>query len=292
MNVPGFNKNTGPNIILAIAISAAMMPISAPMIPTTLPPDTTAVISGPKYATAESRRIIERMIEAHGGYATWKNAPTIAYDNTFFNPFAQSDENPWWFTRETIDQKTRRVFQDWEIDKSVLVFDGQETWTTNWRGGNPPRFMVHFFYYFVNLPWLTQDDNVLLGDVGHASLPGFDESFYTITMSFSEDPAEGKVAADTYKLYIHPETYRLQGYEYSIGYGAMLDLFGLPDGELFGPMLRVHDSFTEVDGLIFPARMFTMAPDGSQTCRPFSLMSHPECSRALKSDSNKEMLST
>ena len=224
-----------------------------------------AADSDPEYASAESRRVIERMIEAHGGYTIWKNAAAISYDNTFFNPFAQPDENPWWFARETIDQKTRRVVQDWEIDKAILVFDGRETWTTNWGVGNPPRFMVHFFYYFVNLPWLTQDDTVFLGEVERASLPGYDEAFYVITMSFSTDPAEGKVAADTYKLFIHPESYRLQGYEYSIGYGAMLDLFGLPDGELFGPMLRVHDSFTEIDGLIFPARMHTMAPDGSQT---------------------------
>jgi len=232
---------------------------------TTFSSSVSAADSDPEYATAESRRVIERMIEAHGGYATWKNAPAISYDNTFYNPFAQAGENPWWYSRESIDQKTRHVVQDWEVDKSLLVFDGDETWTTNWQGGNPPRFMVHFFYYFVNLPWLTQDSNVILGAVERESLPGFNESFYTITMSFTEDPAEGKVKADTYKLFIHPDTYLLQGYEYSIGYGKMLDLFGLPDGEIFGPMLRVHDSFSESGGLVFPARMHTMAPDGSQT---------------------------
>jgi hypothetical protein len=219
----------------------------------------------PEYADDETRRIVLKMVDAHGGYDIWANAPSISFDNTFYNPFAEEDENPWWFARESIDQKTRRVFQDWEVDKAVLVFDGKETWTTNWRGGNPPRFMVHFFYYFVNLPWLSQDDNVRLSALGRASLPGYSESFYTVKMSFTDDPAEGKVKADTYKLFINPDTFLLQGYEYSIGYGAMLDLFGLPAGELFGPMLRVHDTFTERDGLVFPSRMHTMAPDGSQT---------------------------
>ena len=40
---------------------------------------------------------------------------------------------------------------------------------------------------------------------------------------------------------------------------------GVPEGQLFGPMLRVHDKFTTVDGLVFPTRFHTMPPDGSTT---------------------------
>ncbi len=235
---------------------------------------------GPKYADAETKRVIEKMIEAHGGYERWAMAPTISYDNTFFNPFAQTGKNPWWYAQEVIDQKTRRVIQDWTLNDAQLVYDGKTTWTTGWNLGNPPRFMVYFFYYFLDLPWLTQDDNVVLSHLERTSIPGHDESFYAVTMTFTEDPAEGKVRADSYRLFINPDTWLLQGYEYTIGYGAMLDIFGLPDGELFGPTLRIHDTFVDVDGLIFPSLMHTMAPDGTQTWG-YHILTHYSISNAF-----------
>ena len=46
----------------------------------------------------------------------------------------------------------------------------------------------------------------------------------------------------------------------------MLDAMGLPaEKEVFGPMLRIHDKFTQVGGLTLPAEMHTMPPDGSTT---------------------------
>ena len=48
-------------------------------------------------------------------------------------------------------------------------------------------------------------------------------------MTFTEKPAVGKTAQDSYKLYIDPDTYLLQGYEYIIGFGPMLDLMDVPD---------------------------------------------------------------
>lgn len=217
------------------------------------------------YATSETEDVINRLVEAHGGLDKWKNATTIAFDNVMYNPFAQSEAEKWWVSREVIDQKTRRAYQYWQIDDAVLVYDGEETWTTNWNRGNPPKMMVHFFYYFTSLPWLTQDDNVHLGEPGKGSLPGFDKEYVTIDMSFTEKPGVGKTERDLFKLYIDPDTYMLQGYEYSLGYGALLDLMGVPEGELFGPMLRVHDAFTDVDGLLFPAQFHTMPTDGSTT---------------------------
>ena len=49
----------------------------------------------------------------------------------------------------------------------------------------------------------------------------------------------------------------------SQGFGALLDAMQIPEGQLFGPMLRIHQAFVEVDGLLFPAEMRTMPPDGS-----------------------------
>ncbi|NIR65810.1 MAG: hypothetical protein GWN61_16390, partial [candidate division Zixibacteria bacterium] len=96
-------------------------------------------------------------------------------------------------------------------------------------------------------------------------LPGFDKDYITVTMEYSGDPGIGKTQKDSYKLYIDPDTYLLQGYEYVIGYGQMLELMKIPEGQLIGPMLRIHDKLTEVDGLVVPTKMHTMAPDGSAT---------------------------
>ncbi len=221
--------------------------------------------SGPHYASPETQEIIDAMVAAHGGLDAWNSASVISFDNTMFNPFAGDGDNPWWYTHETIEQGSRKAVQDWPLNNATLVYDGEATWTTGWNMSNPPKFMVHFFYYFVGLPWLTQDSNTQLGAPEPGRLPGVDQDLVTITMTFSEAPSVGKTALDSFKLYIDPDSHLLRGYEYSIGYGAMLDLFGVPEGQVFGPMLRVHDDFAEVDGLTVPIRFHTMAADGSAT---------------------------
>jgi hypothetical protein len=222
--------------------------------------------AGPDYATAQTKEIILKMVAAHGGMEAWRRAPSVSYDNIFFNPYAQQGSDPWWVVHEQIEQGARRVIQDWSIDDGLLVYDGEKTWTKGYEKGNPPTFMVHFFYYFTQLPWLTQDDGVRLGAPGRGTLPLWDGDLITIDMTFSKAPAAGKTARDSYKLYIDPASYLLAGYEYTIGYGALVDALGLPpEQDTFGPMLRVHHAFDTVDELTVPTRMSTWAPDGSQT---------------------------
>jgi len=120
-----------------------------------------------------------------------------------------------------------------------------------------------FFFYFVALPFLTQDPGVRLGVVGTATLPGDDATYRTVLMEYDRAPTVGKTAHDSYKLYIEPETGLLHAYEYTVGYGALLDRMDMPaDRTVFGPMLRIHDQFVTVDGLVFPTRMHTSVPRG------------------------------
>jgi hypothetical protein len=229
---------------------------------------------GPTYDSDQTREIVLKMVDAHGGIEKWRSAPSISYDNIFFNPFAKTEAGKWWVYNETIDQETRMAYQDWSIDGAFLGYDGNETWTTGWARGNAPKMMVHFFYYFVNLPWLTQDDNVTLSATGTSTLPGLDKEYLTFEMRFTEKPTVGKTDRDFFKLYIDPDNHVLQGYEYSMGYGALLDGMGVPQGEIFGPMLRVHDVFAEVDGLLFPTQFHTMPPDGSTTYGNHVIINH------------------
>ena len=129
----------------------------------------------------------------------------------------------------------------------------------NWNRANPPTMMVHFFYYFVNLPWLTQDDNVVLGEPASFTWPEANKELIEVRMTFTEAPTVGKTDKDYFVLYIDPETWRLFGYQYGIGYKPFLELVNMPDGqETFGPLWRLITKTTEVDGLVFPSAFRTM----------------------------------
>jgi len=215
--------------------------------------------AGPNYASDESRRVIEAMVDAHGGLKRWNAAPSIRFDAIMHNNYASKEEFAWWVSHEVIDQETRQAWLDWPMDDAHIGFDGEKVWSENWNKGNPAAFMVQFFYYFVNLPWLTQDDGVVLSEPGRFSWPGIDGELYEIRMSFDAAPAPGKSAKDFFVLYIDPDSYRLVGYQYGSGYKPLLDLMNMPEGQdVFGPLWRIITKYEEVDGLLFPSAFRTM----------------------------------
>ncbi|WP_340074132.1 hypothetical protein [Leptobacterium sp. I13] len=212
--------------------------------------------SPPKYASEETKEVILKMIEAHGGMKKWKSMPSFSFENIMYSESLPG--SPFWINEVYVDQKTRRVYQYWPLFNSSMAYDGEKTWSLDWRIGNTPKFDALFFYYFLNLPWITQDDNVKLGEVKKIKHKAFKNEVYVIDMGFTEKPIIGKTQKDTYKLYIDSTTYLLMGYEYMIGYGAMLDLFNFPqEKELFGPMFRINDAFREINGLTYPILMHT-----------------------------------
>lgn len=149
------------------------------------------------------------------------------------------------------------------MDDARIGYDGEKVWSTNWNKGNPSAHMVHFFYYFLNLPWLTQDDGVLLSGATRFAWPGFDEELIRIEMRYEEAAAVGKSNKDFYILYLDPKSKRLVGYEYANGYQPLLDVMDMPEGkEVFGPLWRLITRYEEVDGLLFPTAWRTMpGPD-------------------------------
>jgi len=217
------------------------------------------LLAGPQYASEETQQVIEKMLKAHGGLERWQSAPSISYDAIMHNNYHGKNEFAWWVQHEVIDQQTRQVYQDWSLDGAQLGYDGNEVWTQNWNRSNPPTMMVHFFYYFVNLPWLTQDDGVILGEPQTFTWPEINKELIEVSMTFSEAPGPGKTAKDYFVLYINPDNWRLFGYQYGIGYQRFLDLVNMPEGqETFGPLWRVITKYSEVDGLVFPAAFRTM----------------------------------
>lgn len=224
----------------------------------------TPACAGPTYANDETRRVVEAMVDAHGGIERWRAAPAIRFDDIMHMEGHDKGQFGWWVAHEVIDQKTRQVWQEWPMEDSQLGYDGEKVWSVNWQQGNPTAMMVHFFYYFVNLPWLTQDDGVILSAVEKDTWTGVEGELYKVTMSYEQAPAVGKSGLDEYVLYIDPESYRLISYQYGTGFGPWIEMIGMPKGSTFGPMWRLITHYEEVGGLLFPSAFHTMPEAGGR----------------------------
>jgi len=220
-------------------------------------------IAQPNYASNETKEIIEKMISAHGGYDKWESLETLSFSTAMHSESLGFLR--FWINTQTIDMKTKRSYQDWPLVGSKMTFDGQEAWSTDWRVGNPPNHQHSVFYYYVNLPWLTQDKNVKLGNVEKVKHEAFKEEVFKIKMTFTESPTLGKSQKDSYTLYIDSKSYILSGYEYTVGYGPLLDQLKIPkDRTVFGPVLRINNYTGDIDGLKFPMLMTTNSLDLKQ----------------------------
>lgn len=223
----------------------------------------TGFANGPEYASAETKEVIGKMIEAHGGYEKWKNLETLSFKTVMHSDALGFIR--FWISEQAFDMKTRRSYHDWPLVGSKMSYDGKEAWSVDWRVGNPPNHQHSVFFYYANLPWLTQDDNVKLGKAEKIKHQAFQTEVYKIEMSFKGNPTLGKSSKDTYTLYIDSQNYLLVGYEYTVGYGALLDILKLPkDKPVFGPVLRVNTYTASVNGLRFPVLMTTSNRDQTE----------------------------
>lgn len=216
--------------------------------------------AAPQYANEQTKTVIEKMLKAHGGYDKWRAIPAMRFDSIMHNNYHGPNELAWWAATEYFDMKTLQVYQDWFLNDAVIAYDGKDVWSKNWNKANPPTSVLYFFYYFVNLPWLTQDDNVVLSEVSEFAWPGQSgKTYFEVKMTFTEKPKIGKSALDYFVLYIDPDSYRMAGYQYAVGNRALLDSLGQPaDRQLFGPLWRLITRYQTVDGLVFPAAFRTM----------------------------------
>ncbi|MDH3217324.1 MAG: hypothetical protein OEN01_13730 [Candidatus Krumholzibacteria bacterium] len=215
--------------------------------------------SGPVYKTPDARKIVEKMINAHGGMDRWRSAPTISYEHAMIDPSAPDDP---WVTIEVTEQGSRRCYQTWPRDEAKLGFDGENTWTVGWMRGNPPKMMAGISYFFLNLPWITQDDGVILEKVGTGKLPKQTKDYNIVKMTY--DPGTGVSPHEYYLLHIDPDTHLLKGVEYTVTWAALLDAFEMPpDVEYLGPSIKVYNEYADVAGLKITTDYTTFGKDGN-----------------------------
>jgi len=211
-----------------------------------------------RYESTETKRVIEKMITAHGGLINWKNKPSISYVHTFVSPFDPSDP---WTSHEIIEQGRRRVYQNWPLDSAEIIYNGKEFYGVNWKRSNPPKFTAHLAMYFSNLPWLTQDNGVKLGEVRRRKILDEPKEYLAVKMTFKDDVGES--SDDYYDLLIDPETYTLMAVEYIMTYGALLDLMELPkEVKFLGPFIKKMENYVSIEGLKMPTKLVTLGPKG------------------------------
>ncbi len=190
----------------------------------------------------ESLEILDRVLDAHGGMPAWQSAPTVSFEDEWLIGGADSG-NP---SRVTVEQGSRRVYIDYPGSEMKMTWDGSKAWSEHWQAPTPPRFLALLNYYFLNLPWLTQDPGVIFASPQKARLWDDPIDYIAIRMTFEN--GVGDTPDDYYVLYIDPKTYQLRACEYIVTYREIL-----PEGvSASQPKILVYNEYATVDGLKVP----------------------------------------
>lgn len=199
-----------------------------------------------KYDSEKTKNIIQKMIQAHGGMNKWKNAPTVSFTHDMLIPQNPKDR---WISEEVHEQGTRRSYHKWPKDNALLADTGDKVWTVGWKRANPPKMMAGVSYFFLNLPWITQDKGAKLKLQQSEKVPQIagDNEYHTVRLTF-----EGASPYEYYELYIDKKDFMLKGVEYTIVDQDLFKTFKLPaDTKYMGPCLKVYNEYTNVGGLKF-----------------------------------------
>ena len=206
----------------------------------------TAETQAPVEIALRGPQIVKDMIAAHGGMETWQHAPTFSFSDRW------GDSPP---TTFVVEQGRRRVYMDMPGTETSLAWDGEKAWSMNWPTETPVRFLALLNYYFINIPWLTQDPGVKLAEPETGTLPGDSTVYATVMMTFM--PGTGDTPDDYYRLYINPETKMLRAVDYVVTYQALMD-----EGQTSSPEhCLIWDQTTTVEGLTLPSH-FTIYEAG------------------------------
>jgi hypothetical protein len=220
-----------------------------------------AAAAGAKYESKACRDLLEKVITAHGGMERWSKASTLSFTHilTFGPPLAAE----WGISDEVTEIKTLRTYQAWPLDDAILGNDSKRTWTKNWKGFSYPNMNVNQFYRTLSMPWSIASMPYVVGAPAKGTLLQDSTEYATIRLGF--DPSTGESPERYYRLFIHPETFRIKAVEYTVTYGAFLDLAGVPkEQKFYGPVTHVYFDYTTVDGLLFPKKYDTLGQDGNR----------------------------
>jgi hypothetical protein len=200
---------------------------------------------------SEGGQLVLDAIEAHGGLEAWYRAPTSSYTWEYanrgagirFKSFMVVDNQ----TRRTYhDLMTLGSFNDVQPINARFAWNGEVAWMQPDSLQQPnPHFWSLTGYYFEQIPFVLADPGLRYERMPNESLDG---TSYQMVRVFYE-PGVGASPGDTYVLYVHPETNRVDAIRYTVSYGQDVD----PGADLPQTLLDYSD-FVTVDGLTVATR--------------------------------------
>ncbi len=196
----------------------------------------------PRYASTETKALIESVVEAYGGMDAWKDVRALRY--RFFTRV--TNQSPF-FSIETIDRATGNALIEWPVFNATVGWNGTELWSMNWPDWPlPAGFFARLTYSFVTLPFRTQDRGVTLGALGSGRLPGDSVDYTTVRMTY--DHRNPSMPGDYYVLYIDADSKLIRGLEFNITHPGMVRV----PGQALGPNFHLFDEYGRFGNLILP----------------------------------------
>jgi hypothetical protein len=194
------------------------------------------------------------------GINEWKKIKTIYFNHHIV--FGTDSARQWWISREMTELKTMRFYETRPAENAVIVYNGVKTWSVNWRQTNPPAMLVNNHLLQQALPFIASHPMVIAETENGRRLPGNDStSFLVLKLTFTK--AANFDAEKYYRLFIHPVSCRLAGWEYNITHPVQLKNMGLPDSvRSYGPFINKIHSYVLVNGLLLPEKYDTYNPSG------------------------------
>lgn len=150
--------------------------------------------------------IFNKVLEAHGGKATWDAMNTLTYT---IGTGAKAEEH-------TVELKSRRSLIE-VPGKYKLGFDGKDVWISPHRdsfSGQSPRFMHNLRFYFVAIPFVFTDPGVNIKDGGMVTTNG--KEYHLVHVTFEDHI--GDAPEDHYNMYVDPNSNRIDFITYSVTY--------------------------------------------------------------------------
>jgi len=214
-----------------------------------------------RLSTSEGGRLVLRAIEAHGGLEAWYAAPTSSYTWEYANTGADLQFE----TFLVADNRSRRVYHDVlsvgpygdpRLVDGRMAWDGEDAWVyPDSITQINPRFWATTGYYFEQIPFVLADPGLRYEVLPPDTLG--ETTYEMVLVGF--DDGVGDAPGDTYTLYVHPETGRVDAIRYTVTYGRDVDPTEPPSETLF-----TYEDYVTVDGLTVPTHFRGYAFDGQR----------------------------
>lgn len=232
-----------------------------------LTPSTLA--QSPTYDIPETQRLVEQMIDAHGGMAAWEAISAFQFTTAMHLASLPIGEGRTYhhnlrYYTVTLDPHTSRGYVEFPWDEregSTIGFDGTTLWALPYTldpvYNDGARQLMYYHYGMLALPWMTQLAHVRLSRKPQASLPTHDGSFHVVAMQFNPP---GKTHEGGFELYIDPETFLIRGFTQTTSYPLLPgDVLPSPfNATSFPGMYRVIDAYATTNGLTLPRTYTTV----------------------------------